>query len=255
VSLLLANGYQPKAQHILAKAGGTPASLDRGRLLFDQWLAAEEAVKRLNAQKQAARQAEDRAYQAAAAEVGDLIETIYHYFNDDTAILAQVGLRQRDYQGPKGKTAPGQAAPTQPAAGAAVQPAPTAIATAATTAAQPTANGRPKRDYQSRAEISAAWHMLCANVQKLDPAALERIAHQEWTLDRCQAAAALVDALAQADRDQQAAISAYHSQVDQARQARLALVDWYWPIVKLARRAIRKLPLEQRTQYKTLLGL
>jgi hypothetical protein len=242
--------------------------------MYEQWQAAEEQILIMDAKKRAARQAEDIAYQTAAAEVGDLIETLYHYFNDDPAILAQLGLRRRQYHGPKKKVVKAPPAPTpvaadksatdsadKPAADSAEKPA--ADSTASTTAetsttapaaSQPTANRKPKSDHQTRAQLAADWQRLCANVQKLEQPALDLIANQEWALARCAAAAALVETMIQADQTQQAAISAYHSQVDQARDDRIALYGWYWPIAKLAKRAIRKLPQEKRVQYESLLG-
>jgi hypothetical protein len=260
VGLMLKNGYDPKAQEILAKAGGGPASLEHGQALYDQWQTNEERISIMDARKQAARQAEETAYRVATAEIGDLIETLYHYFNDDPAILAQLGLRRRHYNGPKKKAVQSPATTTTAPVDTdgqtqdAADPTPAETSTSSSDQAQPTPVRANRSDHQTRAELARSWQLLCTNVQQLEQPALDLIANQEWTLTRCAEAAALVQAMIQADQTQQAAISAYHSQVDQAREDRLTLYGWYWPIAKLAKRAIRKLPAEKRVQYETLLG-
>jgi hypothetical protein len=86
ITTMLTNGRQAKAQEILVKVGGNPAMLDEGQTLLQAWITSREAVDVLYGQKIEATATEETIYKTVQAEISSLVETIYLFFNNNSAV-------------------------------------------------------------------------------------------------------------------------------------------------------------------------
>jgi hypothetical protein len=263
ITTMLTNGRQAKAQEILVKVGGNPAMLDEGQTLLQAWITSREAVDVLYGQKIEATAAEETIYKTAQAEISSLVETIYLFFNNNSAVLNTLGLPRRKSGGKKKTTATTSEAQSTPDTGVDNE---TEATAEATTAEPEDADGRtatetteetskPRTGSGGRVAELARWRRLCSNVKLLSNDDKTRLLRYEWDDARVDATLALLQTVVTADLYQQEMISAYETQKTVAQQDRANLEAWYRPLARLARKEIRKLAKALRAQYYALLAL
>ena len=223
VEKLVTNGQLPVAQLVISSIGYGPLKLQEGGSLRTAWHANQKTTEfHLHAQKLAT-QAEADARAAANQAVVSLSETCRTVFEGDEPTLTLLGLtaERETVTGPDGQ-------PT------------------GTVAARPP---------ESTDEVLARWRKQVENASSLPTAAAAVLTAAGWPTLRLSKTRDLVEAYAQADIAQQAAIRAYQQASDQAVLDTEALRKWYSTAAALCRQAIKDADPTNHQQLLELLDL
>ncbi|MBI1880118.1 MAG: hypothetical protein HYR94_18175 [Chloroflexi bacterium] len=235
VEILIANGKLAQAQAIIATIGYNPAGLEAGQSLLQQWLNHKTKAQALLADQKQATIAQEQARRVARAELSNLSQTVRVLFGRDQTVLTSLGLL------PRRSSANG------------VEPALNGNGNGA----EPShGNGYVRRRVSmSLAEIVARWRLLVANMPTLTEVQQAELANAGWSAERIAGASELVDACAAADTAQQQKIQAHRAEAAAAREAEIAMRQWYGQATHLSRLAIKQADPGNREQLRGLLGL
>jgi hypothetical protein len=223
VEVFTTNGKQLGAQAVIGKVGYVPAKLDEHAALLAAIRLGHSAVPdALKGQKQAT--ADEAAARAAAnKEVASLSDTCRIVYKDDEPTLTALGLttQHETVKGPDGKP-PG-----------------TVVARAS----------------EATAEVIKRWRSRVDVAAKLAPDKAVLLDAAGWSAARVTAAQALVEAFAEADTDQQAAIQTYQQMSDQQTADIEMLRSWYTTAAALCKCAIKDADPQNHQQLMELLEL
>jgi len=223
VEVFTTNGKKPEAQAVIGKVGYLPAKLDEQAILLADIRLGHAAVPAaLKVQKQATA-AEAAAREAANRAVVSLSDTGRIIFAGDEPTLTALGLttQYETVKGPDGL-------PT---------------GTVAT------------RPPESTAEVIKRWRGQVGVAASLPPDKATLLSAADWGNARVKAAQDAVEAYAQADTDQQAAIQTYQKVSGQQIANVEALRAWYSTAAALSKRAIKDSDPDNHQQLLELLGL
>lgn len=221
--IFITNGARPEAQAVIAGVGFGPTALSNGQTLVSAIKTGQAQTKELLAAQKSATRAEKNARTAAQKEITSLSETARLLFGNDDATLTSLGL-QTQYQ-----------TVTDPITGLSSQqavPAP-----------------------QATAELISRWRQLTTNAARLETAQQAELTAAGWGSARLTAVAALVEAYADADTNQQDAIQNYQAASAQYQADMEALRDWYGRARQLSGRAIKDADPTNQQNLRELLGL
>jgi hypothetical protein len=101
----------------------------------------------------------------------------------------------------------------------------------------------------------ARWRLLCTNLQTLSEAEQAQLAAVGWDAARRAEAAALVEAVPEADNAQQVAIQAKQAAVAEASVYEKRLRAWYRRAVRLAKSAVKRHDPANQDRWLKRLGL
>ncbi len=221
--IFITNGAKPEAQAVIAGVGYAPAALNDGQTLVTAVKTGQAYTKELLAAQKSATRAEKNARQAAQKEMVSLSETARLLFADDEPTLTSLGL-QTQYE---------------------------TVIDPETGESKQQAVSLP----QATAEVISRWRQLVTNVTKLDAAQVAELAAAGWGSTRITAAAALVEAFADADTNQQDTIQDYQEASAQYQADMEALRGWYGRARQLSSLAIKDADPTNQQNLRELLGL
>jgi hypothetical protein len=234
VEILINNGALPQAQKAIAPVGYHPEALQQAAALLEAWRSGMAQAQALLTGQKRATQAEWAARRVAQKEVNRFRRTARTLFGSDETILSLLGLR------PRRRTNGG------------------AETNGVTEDGQNGENGSgtsTSRISRSAPATITRWRRMFANAQNLEEIQKTRMAAAGWPAERIAAAAALVEAFAQADTRQQEAIHTYHAQITATKVAEQELRAWYKEARQLVRVAIEHADSEDREKLHALLGV
>ncbi len=221
--ILTTNGLLPQAQAVIAGVGLNPTGIGVGAAKVTAMKTARDAKIVAETAKKNATSAEKAAHKAANKEMVSLATTARTIFKDDLITLAHLNL-QTQYETVK-----------DPETGAETQQA--AILSQAT------------------ADVIARWRATLSGAQSLAPANKAILTAAGWTAARVTATSALVEAYANADTAQRAAIQTF----EQASGTLITVFDdvnkWYVRSRNLCLIAIKDADPNNTQNLRELLGL
>lgn len=231
--MLVTNGQLPQAQAAISAGGYDLAGLAAGETLLQSWLSGRARAKALLAEQKRATQAEHQARQAAQAEINRFCQTVHILFGRDEPLLTSLGLWPRRAAA-NGHSEPNNSNGSEPANGKST---------------------RPPRPSRSAAETIARWRLLLTNAQAINGQHGAKLAGYGWNGERLAAAAGLVENYVAAEMNQQQQVQAYRAELTAAREAEMALRQWYDQAARLAKLALQQSHPATQAQLKELLGL
>jgi hypothetical protein len=244
LEILFAHGRRKDVQKILAPIGYGLEILDAREAQLRQWQASEVVVAKLTGHQKTATGLERDTRDEVKVEVNNLIDTIYSLWEHDAPTLAILGLPERKRRGPRRKRNGDSQITTAPAE-----------SSKKNSETPETSAKRRKRPSRALAAEVQRWQQVCANAQQLPKPQADRLAAFQWPQSRVTAAATQVQALIQADIDQQSKIQTRRAEEVNTVDLHRDLRDWYIPAAREMKQAIKNRDPQNKYQYSTLLGL
>jgi hypothetical protein len=257
VEIFLANAGAEDIAPMLMTEGCGSEFLEHGTQLRQSWFDAQVEADNLKNAKEAATAAQKAAHQTAHLEIVRLTGRLRGELGHNKPLMKRLGLQPKSKKDDTAAEAPTTEAPTPVAEEAAMVEADAAPADEAdANGTEPTAKKRAgsKGQYSLAADI-ARWRQLCTRLATLTEDEQRVMTTAGWPPKRIAATSALVEAVAEADNVQQAAVQRKEAGTADARSYEKQLRHWYSRAVRRAKDAINKLDPANRDYWLKKLGL
>jgi hypothetical protein len=256
VEIFLSNAVADDIQAIISKGGCNLAFLSEGQTLLQAWLDAKLTAAQLNGKQKKATKAQWDAHDLANLEMIWLAGTVQDAFKGNEPLLTSLGLWKAPKSGPaQPTTTTATTTDTNNTEAAESTETPPVDSDAATTEADtPKKRSGPKGQTSLAANV-ARWQQLCRGVLALEDDQLAALAKVGWGMEHLQEALAIVNAVAQADNDQQVAIKIYREGSAHSKRGKTAIETWHRQAKRMAKNAIIKYDPDNKDHWFTQLGL